>query len=88
MIRIAEINHTDDKVHEVSLCISDVDTETRETMIRNRTLSQALSAAEEALAASNAKFRRRWKAMEQMKDLEGASTEELNRLWREVKSHE
>ncbi len=44
--------------------------------------------AEEALAASNAKFRRRWKAMEQMQDLEGASTEELNRLWCEVKSHE
>ncbi len=51
MIRIAEINHTDDKVHEVSLCISDVDRETRETMIRNRTLSQALSAAEESSKA-------------------------------------
>ena len=44
--------------------------------------------AEEALSASNRKFRRRWAAMERMKDLEGLSTEELNRLWEIVKADE
>ena len=44
--------------------------------------------AEEALAASNAKFRRRWEAMEQKQELDGLSTAELNRLWEEVKHGE
>ena len=41
--------------------------------------------AEAALRASNDKFRRRWAAMETRANLDGMSTEELNRLWDEVK---
>jgi len=41
--------------------------------------------AEEALAASNRKFRRRWAAMEAQQDLAGLSTQELNDLWDSVK---
>ena len=44
--------------------------------------------AEEALAASNRKFRRRWAAMERRGSLEGLSTAELNRLWDDVKADE
>lgn len=49
--------------------------------------------AEEALAASNAKFRRRWAAMEalaraQGKALEDLSTAEQNELWNQVKQQE
>ena len=49
--------------------------------------------AEEALAASNRKFRRRWSAMESMAHDEGTeldqlSTERMNELWNEVKSQE
>ena len=49
--------------------------------------------AEEALAASNAKFRARWGAMERMaaaegREIESYSTEELNVLWRTVKAGE
>lgn len=49
--------------------------------------------AEEALAASNRKFRRRWAAMEEIARDEGfaldeQSTERLNELWREVKQGE
>jgi len=49
--------------------------------------------AEEALAASNAKFRRRWSAVERLAreagtDVEGLSTEELNDLWDYVKEVE
>ena len=49
--------------------------------------------AEEALAASNAKFRRRWAAMEQMareegKAIEDYDTAELNGLWGRVKGGE
>lgn len=49
--------------------------------------------AEEALAASNRKFRRRWAAMEAMAaeagvELDSLSTERLNALWCEVKSQE
>ena len=49
--------------------------------------------AEEALAASNRKFRRRWSAMESMAHDEGTeldqlSTERMNELWDEVKSQE
>ena len=49
--------------------------------------------AEEALAASNRKFRRRWSAMERAaraegRDLEAYSTEELNVLWEQVKDGE
>ena len=44
--------------------------------------------AEEALAASNRKFRRRWAVMERRQDLEGLSTEELNRLWDMAKADE
>jgi tetrapyrrole methylase family protein/MazG family protein len=49
--------------------------------------------AEEALAASNRKFRRRWAAMEEIARSEGfalddQSTERLNELWREVKQGE
>lgn len=49
--------------------------------------------AEEALAASNRKFRRRWSAMEQVaraqgKDIDSFTTAELNDLWRDVKAEE
>ena len=44
--------------------------------------------AEEALAASNAKFRRRWAAMESRADLAKLDTVGLNRLWDEVKAQE
>ncbi len=49
--------------------------------------------AEEALAASNRKFRRRWAAMEKLAHQEGAaidslSTARLNELWVEVKAGE
>ena len=49
--------------------------------------------AEDALVASNAKFRARWSAMERMAAAEGReidsySTEELNVLWRAVKDRE
>lgn len=43
--------------------------------------------AEEALAASNRKFRRRWAAMEAAADLDGMSTAELNELWDSVKAN-
>jgi MazG family protein len=41
--------------------------------------------AEEALAASNDKFRRRWKEMERRDDVGRLDTSGLNRLWDEVK---
>ncbi|MDO4536589.1 MAG: nucleoside triphosphate pyrophosphohydrolase [Coriobacteriales bacterium] len=41
--------------------------------------------AEEALAASNAKFRRRWAAMEEASDLSELDTAELNQLWEQIK---
>jgi tetrapyrrole methylase family protein/MazG family protein len=41
--------------------------------------------AEEALAASNRKFRRRWAAMEAQQDLAGLTTQQLNDLWDRVK---
>ena len=49
--------------------------------------------AEEALAASNRKFRRRWAAMEALAHDEGVaidslSTARLNELWNEVKARE
>ena len=49
--------------------------------------------AEEALAASNAKFRRRWSAMERMaaaegREIESYSTEDLNILWNRAKELE
>ena len=49
--------------------------------------------AEEALAASNAKFRRRWAAMERLaqeqgREIDSYNTAELNDLWRAVKSSE
>ena len=49
--------------------------------------------AEEALAASNRKFRRRWSAMEGLaraegRDLETYSTDELNVLWDQIKDGE
>ena len=44
--------------------------------------------AEEALAASNRKFRRRWAAMEEQTSLDELSTAELNRLWDEAKAKE
>lgn len=44
--------------------------------------------AEEALAASNRKFRRRWAAMEERASLEELDTAELNALWDEVKASE
>ncbi len=49
--------------------------------------------AEEALAASNRKFRRRWSAMERLaraegRDLETYSTDELNVLWDQIKDGE
>lgn len=49
--------------------------------------------AEKALAASNAKFRRRWSRMEELlreegRDVEDCSTEELNGLWGRAKGEE
>lgn len=44
--------------------------------------------AEEALAASNRKFRRRWAAMESRANLDELDTQALNELWDEVKGHE
>ena len=49
--------------------------------------------AEAALAASNAKFRRRWSAMERMaaadgREIESYSTEDLNVLWNRAKELE
>lgn len=44
--------------------------------------------AEEALTASNAKFRKRWAAMEAQCDLESLDTAGLNRLWDTVKDEE
>lgn len=49
--------------------------------------------AEEALAASNRKFRRRWSAMEEMaheagRDIDSYTTDELNELWRRAKDAE
>lgn len=49
--------------------------------------------AEAALAASNAKFCRRWSAMEQLAQEQGQQLEELstaqqNNLWRQVKAKE
>lgn len=44
--------------------------------------------AEEALAASNAKFRRRWAAMEARAEIEELDTDELNELWDAVKGNE
>ena len=49
--------------------------------------------AEEALAASNAKFRRRWSAMERMaeeqgRDIDSYTTKELNDLWGVAKAGE
>lgn len=49
--------------------------------------------AEEALAASNRKFRRRWSAVEELARAQGSqpdelSTERLNELWEEVKAAE
>ena len=44
--------------------------------------------AEEALAASNRKFRRRWAAMEAKADLSELDTDDLNRLWDSVKADE
>ncbi len=44
--------------------------------------------AEEALAASNRKFRRRWARMEELADLSGLSAEGLNELWDRVKEEE
>ena len=49
--------------------------------------------AEAALAASNAKFRRRWAAMERIaadegRDLDSYTTPAMNDLWREVKAAE
>ena len=49
--------------------------------------------AEAALAASNAKFRRRWAAMERMaaaenRDIDSYSTDELNVLWNTAKAQE
>ena len=44
--------------------------------------------AEEALATSNAKFRRRWAQMEARANVEELSTEQLNELWDAVKEGE
>ena len=49
--------------------------------------------AEEALAASNRKFRRRWAAMEKRcreegREMDGLSTAELNELWDAAKARE
>jgi len=44
--------------------------------------------AEEALAASNRKFRRRWKAMEAEADLDELDTQGLNDLWNRIKGAE
>ena len=49
---------------------------------------RALAVAEEALAASNRKFRRRWAAMEAQADLDQLDTAALNELWDDVKRDE
>ena len=58
MIRIAGVRHPEDRedslVHSVGLSFSNVDAETRNAMERNRVLSEALVAAEEANKAKTA----------------------------------
>ena len=58
MIRFAGVRHPEDredhKVHAVSMCFSDVDAETRRNLEQTQTLSEALSAAEEANRAKTA----------------------------------
>ena len=44
--------------------------------------------AEQALAFSNAKFRRRWSAMEERANVDDLDTDGLNRLWDEIKRDE
>ena len=52
MIRFAGVRHPEDRddhlVHAVSMCFSDVDLETRNSLAQNRALGEALAAAEEA----------------------------------------
>ncbi|MBP3216383.1 MAG: response regulator [Clostridium sp.] len=52
MIRFAGVRHPEDRddhlVHAVSMCFSDVDMETRNSLAQNRALGEALAAAEEA----------------------------------------
>ena len=58
MIRFAGVRHPEDRddhiVHAVGACFSDVDLETRESLAQNKTLSEALIAAEEANKAKTA----------------------------------
>ena len=58
MVKFAGVRHpedrTDQKVHAVGVCFSDVDMETRKTMAESEALSTALSAAEDANRAKTA----------------------------------
>ena len=58
MVRFAGVRHPEDRddhlVHAVSACFSDVDVETRNSLSQNKTLSEALNAAEQANKAKTA----------------------------------
>ncbi len=58
MIRFAGVRHPESRddhiVHAVSACFADVDEETRKSLAQNRTLSDALEAAEQANRAKTA----------------------------------
>ena len=58
MIRFAGVRHPEDRddhmVHAVGACFSDIDAETRKTMVHNKALSDALIAAEQANRAKTA----------------------------------
>jgi len=58
MIRFAGVRHPEDRddhiVHAVGACFSDVDAETRDGLAKNRALSEALAAAEQANKAKTA----------------------------------
>ncbi|MBR4580707.1 MAG: response regulator [Lachnospiraceae bacterium] len=58
MVRFAGVRHPEDRddhiVHAVGACFSDVDSETRKSLARNKTLSDALIAAEQANKAKTA----------------------------------
>ncbi|WP_049962717.1 ATP-binding protein [Ruminococcus sp. HUN007] len=58
MVRVADLSkaegRSDGKIHTVEIGISDVDRETREELIKNHTLSDALTQAREASAAKTA----------------------------------
>ena len=58
MVRFAGVRHPEDRedhiVHSVGACFTDVDEETRQSLLRNQALSDALDAAEQANKAKTA----------------------------------